>query len=184
MAGRRGAELLRLRAGVGRARAGARRRQGRGFFRDDCAAGSASHRGAPKPDRAYPQCGSGGVLRLGARSRLAAVAAYAVGQRPYSAWLARLSRGIAVRSQARDPESHRPRARRYSSFREPAHPSRPAQYRESRGSSRGAVGRARSRQRRAVQDAGGFFLETLAVGHRRLGQARRSAQECSGRCVP
>ena len=74
------AQHLRLRAGVGRAREGAGGRQGRDLRRDDGAAGSAPHRGAPEPDRAGALGRPRRVHGRRAGGRLAAARADPVGQ--------------------------------------------------------------------------------------------------------
>ena len=90
------------RARVGRARAGARRRQGQGLRRDHRAAGPASRRGAPEPDRARAQRRPRRRHRRGARDRLAAARAAAGRQPRDPAGQAGLLRGGAVRDAARE----------------------------------------------------------------------------------
>ena len=74
-AGARRAQRLRDRARMGRARRGARRRQGEGLHGDQRAAGSAPRRGEAEPHRARAQRRSRRRHRRRARDRLAAARA-------------------------------------------------------------------------------------------------------------
>ena len=97
----RRAARVRLRARVGRAGAGARRRPGRRVGRHHRAAGPAPDPGQAQPDRARAQRRPGGLHRRRAGDRLAAGAAAAVGQRQGAAGAARQLRRRRLRAQAR-----------------------------------------------------------------------------------
>ena len=132
-AGGCGPQYLRLRAGMGRAGEGARGRQGEHLRRDHRAAGPASHRGAPEPDRAGALGRSGRVHRRRARDRLAAAGADAVGQlRRSRRDSPAISRRRASRELLEIPQLRRPRAGRRARRRQSARPPRSAQHRESR----------------------------------------------------
>ena len=155
------------------------------YQRDHRAAGSASHRSASEPDRARAQRRSADLLRLRAGNRLAAAAAHAVGQQPDPARLARLPRGVAVRRQAGDSEGGRSRARRHSSGRQSAHPSRSAQHREGRGGARRAGWRRSITPMRAeYRKRADAFRQRWDAAMQALGEAGGAAEERAARCVP
>ena len=166
-AGRRRAQRLRHRARVGRARRGARRRQGQGLHGDQRAAGPASRRGEAQPHRARAQRRSRRRHRRRARGRVAA-ARDAAGREPEdparaSPATSRPRRYVTLLEQAGAARSRRGRR---PPGRQSAHPDRSAQHRARRRPARRAARRDRSAERRVLPGA--------LQGVRRVAGARRS----------
>ena len=99
--GPRRAQGARLRTRMGRAGAGAGRRQGQRLRRHHRLAGPAPHPGAAEPDRRGAQHRPAGVHRRRAGGRLAAAADPPVGQQRDPAGQAGQFRGRGLRAQAR-----------------------------------------------------------------------------------